>query len=137
MGSLNIRLAYTALQVKDLVKSVKFYTEVLGMTVVTRKSVKQTDGEMCILRSGRNKLELNWYRNAVVRRGNPLDHLAFEIGPFSAFQRFGESLRAEGTRLHEYLETDSWDRFFIKDPDGNWIEIYARKKQLTTSNSRD
>jgi len=124
---LNIKFAYTALQVKDLDESVKFYTEVLGMTMVVRKPVKQTDGEMCILKSGRNKLELNWYRNATVRKGNSLDHLAFEVKPFKTFQSLTKKLEVEGIKVHEYLETERWDRFFIEDPDGNWIEIFSRK----------
>src|SRR5437867_1105448 len=97
------------------------------MTVVVRKPVKETDGEMCVLTSGRNQLELNWYKNAAVRKGNTLDHLAFEVRPFSAFQRLITTLENQGTKIHEYLETDVWDRFFIEDPDGNWVEIYAKK----------
>ena len=125
---MRIRFAYTALQVRNLDESERFYREVLGMSMVLRKPVEETDGEMCVLRSGRNTLELNWYRSAVVRRGSTLDHLAFEVETLPGFRRLAKELQSKGIRIHEYLETRSWERFFVEDPDGNWVEVYARKK---------
>lgn len=122
-----IRFVYTALQVKNLDKSVKFYTETLAMRIIARKPVKETNGEMCVLGSGKNRLELNWYGDENVQWGNTLDHLAFEVEPFPAFRRLIKELKAKGVRLHEYLETENWDRFFVEDPDKNWIEVYSRK----------
>jgi catechol 2,3-dioxygenase-like lactoylglutathione lyase family enzyme len=120
-------LSYTALQVKDIDASEKFYTSILGMRRLLRKKVKETKGEMSVLKSGRNTLELNWYEDAVFRRGNNLDHLAFEVPDTRAFRAMQRTLRAKKINVHDYLETKGWDRFFIEDPDGNWVEIYFRK----------
>jgi lactoylglutathione lyase len=121
---MKIRFVYTALQVRNLSKSIRFYTQVLGMKQLVRKYVKETDGEMCVLKSGKTTLELNHYDNQPCKRGNNLDHLAFEVDDFGEFQSM---LRRRRIRIHEYLETERWKRFFISDPDGNWLEIFYRK----------
>jgi catechol-2,3-dioxygenase len=124
---MRIRFVYTALQVKDLTRSAKFYTEVLGMKTIDRKRVKETNGEMCWLGSGRNVLELNSYEGATTRRGANLDHLAFEVSPFSSLPSLSKDLQGRGIKIHERLATEKWERFFIEDPDGNWIEVFSRK----------
>jgi len=82
---------------------------------------------MCVLKSGKNTLELNWYEDAPLKKGDNLDHLAFEVSSLVEFHRLMRSLRRKTIEIHDYLETEGWDRFFILDPDGNWIEIYVRK----------
>jgi len=94
---------YTALRVRDLDESVKFYTSILGMELRVRKHVKQTNGEMCVLRGGVNRLELNHYKRQRVRNGSNLDHLAFEVDQFQALL---EKLKRKHVRVHEYLETE-------------------------------
>jgi catechol-2,3-dioxygenase len=123
-----IRFAYTAIQVQDMDASERFYTSILGMRRRTRKKVKETKGEMCVLESGRGVLELNWYQDADLKKGENLDHLAFEVEGVREFSRLIQELKAKKIEVHNYLRTIRWDRFFIQDPDGNWIEIFVRKK---------
>lgn len=120
---MRIRFAYTAIQVKDMNRAVVFYKSVLNMEQVTRKKVKETNGELCLLRSGKNYLELNQYFGRSFRRGGALDHLAFEVGNLDDFTEKTEDMRI---RVHDYLETKNWKRCFIDDPDGNEIEVYQR-----------
>ena len=115
---------YTALKVRNLDKTLKFYTSILGMELLVRKHVEQTNGEMCVLKGGTNRLELNHYKGQRVKKGTNLDHLAFETDQFHALLK---RLKRRHVRVHEYLETEKWDRFFLADPDGNWIEVYHRK----------
>jgi len=124
---LRIRFVYTALKVKDLNRSVRFYSKAVRMKIVVRKQVKETNGELCLMRSGRNYLELNSYSGSKARRGSNLDHLAFEVSPFTALPRMVSQFKTKGIRIEEYLETAKWGRFFVADPDGNWLEIFARK----------
>ncbi len=100
---------------------------ILGMRKMVRKKVKETKGEMCVLKSGENILELNWYEDAPAKKGENLDHLAFEVEAVGEFRRLMRKLRARGFEVQDYLETKGWNRFFTRDPDGNSIEVYIRK----------
>ena len=125
MGALDLRFGYVAIQVEEMARSVKFYTSILGMKQIVRKKVKETNGEMCVLRSGSGTLELNQYFGSPFNRGGTLDHLAFQV---SSLVRFMKKARDAGLSTHDYLETKNWKRCFIDDPDGNWIEVYQRLK---------
>src|SRR2546428_10829199 len=78
-------LAYVGIQVRNLECSISFYRDVLGMRVVRRQRVPETDGEWAELRSAGSKqmLELNWYPDGSkffagpYRNGDELDHIAF------------------------------------------------------------
>lgn len=118
---MNIKFTYTAIQVRDMEKSVKFYSKILGMKIKGRHKIKQTDGEMCVLKSGTNTLELNKYFKLPYKKGTNLDHLAFKV---KEFDKFLEELKRKHIKTHDYLETKNWKRFWISDPDGNWIEIF-------------
>jgi len=60
---LKARLIYTGIRVKDMEKSIEFYTEVLGMKVTGRTKIESTKGETVGLVSeeGGHLLELNFY----------------------------------------------------------------------------
>src|SRR5256885_17136108 len=81
-------LAYVGIQVRNLECSISFYRDVLGMRVVRRQRVPETDGEWAELRSAGSKqmLGLNWYPDGSkfftgpYRKGDELDHLAFAWG---------------------------------------------------------
>jgi catechol-2,3-dioxygenase len=122
-----VRFAYTALQVASIDASEEFYTSIFGMQRLLRKKVSETKGEMCVLKSGSGSLELNWYEKALLKKGNNLDHLAFEVQTIEEFRRLMRRLRAKKIGIHEYLETNGWNRFFITDPDRNWVEVFVRK----------
>src|SRR5437867_8885917 len=78
-------LAYVGIQVRNLERSISFYRDVLGMRVVRRQHVPETDGEWAELRSaGSNQLlELNCYPDGSKffagpqRNGDELHHIAF------------------------------------------------------------
>src|SRR5437879_3848156 len=81
------RLVYTGLRVRDIGRSLKFYTEILGMEVVEHlESFEPTRGKAVILRSPGSSqlLELNWYEEGsrfgtAYVNGDELDHLGFEV----------------------------------------------------------
>src|SRR5256885_15044961 len=66
---------YTGIRVRDLDRSIAFYTTVLGMQVTWRMRIRETGGAIAVLKSprGSQRLELNWYpprgRYRVYRRG--------------------------------------------------------------------
>lgn len=79
------RLYYCGLRVRDLDRSLRFYTKVLGMRVVASGTMPH-GGKYLHLRTPGSapRLELNWYPNGSrfytpYRRGDELDHLAFVV----------------------------------------------------------
>jgi len=57
------KFTYVGIRVKDMQKSIDFYTKLLGMTVTGRNKFEQTKGEVVSLESekGGFSLELNYY----------------------------------------------------------------------------
>jgi catechol 2,3-dioxygenase-like lactoylglutathione lyase family enzyme len=76
------------------------------------------------------KLELNWYPEGS-RYGVPfvagegLDHLAFEVNDATKTFEMLVSRGVEPTEINPSVY-GGWSAY-VKDPDGNWIEIYQQE----------
>ncbi len=115
---------YTGIGVRDLDRSIRFYTEKLGMQLLGRYKIKETNGETADLKSpeGDQKLELNWYPDrAQYRNEDEVDHLAFQVDDVDSAVA---ELRADGVEvvIAPFNEGDS-RLAFVKDPDGIWMEL--------------
>lgn len=120
---------YTGIRVKDLEKSIGFYTRVLGMSVIDRQKIKEADGEVVSMISypGGPQLELNFYRegssfDAPYAVGEGLDHLAFSVGDIDAAVE--ECTRA-GYPVVQEIRTEKSRWVYIRDPDGIYIELVS------------
>jgi len=114
--------------VKDLQRSLDFYTRLLGMKVTQRMKIEQTRGEVVNLESekGGFLLELNYYErdspyNTEYTVGEGLDHLAFRVDDLDEAL---EEARLAGhpTILEIRVGNSRWA--YIEDPNGIWIELY-------------
>jgi lactoylglutathione lyase len=121
------RFAYVGIRVKDLRRSIEFYTKLLGMRVTGRFRIKETKGEVVNLvsKDRRFTLELNQYaknspHNTRYVTGEGLDHLAFGVRDLD---KALEEARLAGypTILEVRTKKSRWA--YIKDPDGIWIEL--------------
>jgi len=123
-------MSYCGIRVQDLQRSLKFYTGLFGLKEVGRGDHRKHGAGLYVLlrdeRSGQ-KLELNWYPEGSVYAveytpGEGLDHIAFVVDDVKA--AFTELLAkgAEPTDIGPW-NTGGW-LAYLKDPDGNWIEIY-------------
>jgi lactoylglutathione lyase len=118
------KFIYTGIHVSNLERAVQFYTKELGMKLLFESStIKETGGKVAWLRSPGSKqiLELNWYPKGYRHGGRSgLDHLAFQFDDVeNAYSRL--SKRSDGV-LKPFVE-GRWKLAFVKDPDGNWIEL--------------
>jgi len=123
------KFVYTGIGVRDLDRSIKFYTEKLGMKLTYRCKIAETNGEIAELKSseGSQVLELNWYSNRKEYvNGDEVDHLAFNVEDVD--QALAE-LKAQGVdvAMEPFNEGDG-RLAFIKDPDGIWIELMGPQK---------
>lgn len=123
------RLHYTGLRVKDMKRSVAFYTGALDMKLQFKFNIKETGGKVAYLKSptGRHVIELNWYPNAgPYRRGDQLDHLGFTVPDLKAAHH---KILAHGGKvtIPTFREGSSLLTFY-EDPDGIPIELASPTK---------
>jgi len=124
-----MKYTYTGIEVRDLDRAIRFYTEGLGMDLLDRHEIPATKGEVAALRSKGSEqiLELNWYPRRRYRSGSELDHLAFDVGDADVdaeIERLAK-LGAKRTRATEVRE--KYIVGFAKDPDGVWLELYKAR----------
>ena len=119
---------YTGIRVKDLKKSLDFYTRVIGMKVV-RKGTMPHGGKWVHLRGKGSKqtLELNWYPKGSrfyteYTNGEELDHLAFVV---SDKRKAFKELVKNGAGIAVGPEDSKGTELYVKDPNGIWLEILS------------
>jgi lactoylglutathione lyase len=126
-------LSYSGIRVTDLDRSLRFYTELLGLKEVARGDISSLGrGAFILLQdpwSGQ-KLELNWYppdsRFAVpYQPGEGLDHIGFRVADLPQFMDELRRAGVESAGASADLELPGGVRVaFVKDPDGNWIDLF-------------
>jgi len=128
MMIMKTKFAYVGIRVKDLQRSIDFYTELLGMKVVDRGKIEETKGETVALESEKGGfiLELNYYErdspyNTEYTAGEGLDHLAFKVDDLNKALKEAQ-LAGYQTILDVKADGSRWA--YIEDPNGIWIELY-------------
>jgi lactoylglutathione lyase len=135
-----LNLAYSGIRVRDLNRSLKFYTSVLGLEEIGRGRMKH--GGVYVLlhdEKTKQKLELNWYpnRSKFYRKyvvGESLDHLGFVVDDVR--KMYAEMISKGATSAAPpWKEVEDDDRSwigFVKDPDGIWIELVNTVPAMST-----
>ena len=123
-----MKLLHTSITVKDMDESISFYTERLGMTLASRREIKQNNAEIAFLElEGTNhRIELTWWKDKRdYVEGDQLDHIAFSV---EDLQETVDSMRREGVDIaKEPYWLGSSRIAFIKDPNGIWLELIEQK----------
>lgn len=125
-----MRILHTCLNVSDLDRSIKFYTSQLGLRLISRREIKQNNAEIAFLsdESG-GAIELtHWRDKKILNEGDNFDHIAFGVDDVVA--AVGQ-LKARGVAIAMEpfsLQGAASKIAFIKDPDGNWLELIQAPK---------
>lgn len=123
---------YTSIRVKNMERSVRFYTRNMGLKVVARRS--PVPGEKVVSladRSTGQHINLMWYAKSCrmytpwKENGVELDHLMFEVKDakkaYNALVRKGAPIAME---LWEREEPGrKFAMGFVKDPNGIWVGV--------------
>ncbi|MCP5559847.1 MAG: VOC family protein [Verrucomicrobiaceae bacterium] len=122
------KLLHTRYRVDDLARTVKFYTEVLGLEEIRRH--KSPRGSELVFLKTPNSDELieicSYPASGPVTVGPDLTHLAFEVADLEAFAKHAESC---GYPLSDGPTESSSGRFaFIDAPEGYEIELIEYRK---------
>jgi catechol-2,3-dioxygenase len=120
------KVGHVVLKVRDLERSERFFTEVLGFEVVTRLSKPRgvffTLGEQ---HHDLAVLEVPADAPAEADQQVGLHHIALEVGSFGELQECYHTLKAHNatiTRTVDHLITNS---IYFLDPDGNGFELFC------------
>ncbi|MEW5056333.1 lactoylglutathione lyase [Cycloclasticus sp. 46_83_sub15_T18] len=125
-----MRLLHTMLRVRDLDRSIEFYTKVLGMKLLRRRDFEQERFSLVFVGFGAEEsdavIELthNWDVGDY-EHGNAYGHIAIEVADVykaceSIRQKGGEVVREAGP-----MKGGQTVLAFVKDPDGYLIELLA------------
>jgi lactoylglutathione lyase len=125
-----VKILHTCLNVADMDRSIKFYTEQVGLEFVSRREVKQNNAEIAFLRDNEGgAIELtHWRDKKELKEGDNFDHIAFAVDNIDA--RIREFRARDVTIAMEpfSLQGSTSKIAFIKDPDGNWLELIQEAK---------
>jgi len=127
-----MRILHTMIRVGDLDRSIAFYTQVLGMSLLRRQDYP--DGRFTLAfvgfgpESEQAAVELTWnWDTARYELGNGFGHVAIEVPDARAAcaeikRRGGVVVREAGPMKH-----GSTVIAFVRDPDGYAIELIERR----------
>jgi len=129
MSETQYRMAHTMIRVRDLEKSLDFYTRVLGMKVLRRKDYP--DGKFTNTFVGYGpeethvaiELTYNWDREEPYDLGNGWGHVALEVPDVYATCEALTEAGAKITRPPGPMKHGTRVIAFVEDPDGYKIEL--------------
>ncbi len=124
-----MKFLHTMLRVKDIDKSIDFYTKLLNMKLDKKKNLE--DCELYFLTDEENcaQIELT-YNNETPEEGykigNGFGHLAFSVKSLDEFTKKLKSLGYEYLYEPFDLNGKGTKIAFVKDPDGYEIELIEK-----------
>ncbi|BCA55738.1 putative lactoylglutathione lyase [Nitrospira sp. KM1] len=127
-----MKLLHTRMRVSNMDHTIAFYTDVLGLQVVERKTSPR-GSQLAFLRvpNSEELIELcSFPASGPVKVQEDLVHLAFQVDDLDDTM---SSLKAQGIRITDGpTVTSSGSRFiFIDAPDGYEVELIERPPDIT------
>lgn len=130
-------LAYTAIRVKDMKKSVQFYTKDMGLKVIGKRT--PIPGEEVVLledKSTKQRLNLMWYSKSCriytpwKENGVELDHLLFTVK--DAKKAYNALVKKGFPVAFKLIEREHDGKKltmgFVKDYNGIWVGVRSESK---------
>jgi lactoylglutathione lyase len=116
-------------------RSIDFYTRLMGLKLLSKHEIKQTDAEIAFLQDPEGKgakLELTYYRKQkkfvqADYEDRLFDHIAFEIRDMDKIISKLQSEKITITDEPYRLGPTGPLIAFIEDPDGTLIELIERR----------
>jgi lactoylglutathione lyase len=125
-----MKFNHTSITVKDMEKSLDFYTKILGLEFERRVEIPENKAEIAFVRDPQSgmRIELTyWKEKKDFTDGDQLDHMGFEVPDVAKaveeFRKKGVPVAKEPYRIRQ----GSGLIAFITDPNGIWLELVERR----------
>lgn len=121
------RTGHLVLRVKDLERSKRFFTEILGLPLVGENAIGMlffsTDSNenhhMLAIRQAKEDAEMpNQERVG-------MEHVAYELGSFAELQDAYRVFKENNVKIHHMVFHGVTKSIYFFDPDGNMLEVYC------------
>ena len=125
-----MRFLHTSITVADMDRSIRFYTEALGLTFERRRRIPENRAEIAFVvdpESGARIELTHWDDKPTFEAGEQLDHMAFEVPDLDAFLTRARSLGVRVAKEPYQLSGGSSRLAFVLDPDDVWIELIEHR----------
>ena len=127
-----MKIAHTMIRVGDLERSIHFYTQILGMTLLRQKDYPEGKFTLAFVgyqpESESAVIELTYnYETHKYDLGNAFGHIAIEVDDIYLIC---EQIKKKGgvvSRKPNPMKHGTTVIAFVKDPDGYSIELIAKK----------
>ncbi len=125
------KLLHTRYRVNDIEKTIRFYTEVLGLEEI-RRNKSPRGSELVFLKAPESEelIEICYFPSSgPVQVQADLTHLAFEVDSLEAF---GQHLAAHGLKYSDgpTMKDNGGGFAFIDAPEGYEIELIQKPRQV-------
>jgi catechol 2,3-dioxygenase-like lactoylglutathione lyase family enzyme len=127
------KIGHVALYVKDLQRSAKFYTEVMGFSISDAYAVGMMPGGAVFLRCSADHHGVALFK---LPEGQPphgaFHHMAFEVSTLDEVLRARDHLRRHDVQIHFEGRRRAGCQLAVEftDPDGHNLEIYWNIDQV-------
>ena len=126
-----MRILHSMIRVNNLEESIKFYTEVLGMTLIREKEYPEGKFSLAFLGYGKEteetviELTYNWDKSEY-DHGNAFGHIALEVDDI---YKACDEIKKQGTKIIRDPGPMMGSKLllaFIEDPNGYKIELIEK-----------
>ena len=126
-----MRILHSMIRVNDLEESIKFYTEVLGMSLIREKEYPEGKFSLAFLGYGKEteetviELTYNWDKSEY-DHGNAFGHIALEVDDI---YKACDEIKKQGTKVIRDPGPMMGSKLllaFIEDPNGYKIELIEK-----------
>jgi lactoylglutathione lyase len=124
-----MRFLHVSITVKDMDDSIRFYTDVIGLKLRTRREIPENKAEIAFLTDDQSDVQLEltyWNEKKDWNQGDELDHLAFGVPDMNQAMKWFKDNNVEITKEPYSLRGSTTRIAFIADPNGIWLEIIER-----------
>jgi catechol 2,3-dioxygenase len=123
------RTGHLVLRVKDLERSKRFFTEILGLQLTGdngkgmlffSSDFKTNHHMLAILRAGQGEAPM-----PEPERQIGMHHVAYELSSFADLREAYRIFKDNGVKIHQCVFHGVTKSIYFHDPDGNILEVYC------------